>query len=828
MAETLNTTTSVLLARHNLDPVEFANQLLIDHPASSYHFSDSESRLYELIVRESCQYIVDIASQLPYFTERTLAEVLTRERQLVEIAERIIQEVAHLRAQLNPQVEAAQFELDYRRTVLRKLDELELFGSSMSVTARKYSLSLAYVTLSLEHQVLKPLLEHKVGVTRFFEDDADEKQQVVRTITGIIAVLAESSYLLLRGDAGSDKTTLMQWIAVQSASQCFPQELASWNGTVPFFIRLRQHVHGQSENEPSWPAPEDFPGLVAPLIAGAMPAGWVHRQLLEGRAVVLVDGIDEVPISLRPGVYSWLDDLVTTYPQARFIITVRPYAASKDDLPVQERLKEAQVLPMDLAACEVFIEQWHRAVAANLRDAQEQHDLSEAATRLIAEIRVSRAQQQLATSPLLCAMLCALNYERHQQLPSNRVALYEACCELLIQRRDQARRISLADYPAAALSYEQKSLLLSDLAYWLVRNGQTEASLDIIDELLTRRLAGMKGVPSDVHGVDARLLFMERSGILREPIKGAIDFTHRTFQEFLAAKAVVDVFDIPSLVEHAHDDQWYEVVLLTVGLAPRIMRENLVERLVKRAETQKRLRSRLYLLSAACTQVAHEEMSIDIQSRIKQGLSELVPLKSVEEVAAMVIAGSLAIPYLAPRFEYSSQVVAACVRALLQIGSEAALNGLLAYTADGTPAVNAALIMGLKEVTDKAAYAQRFLSQVKDVSASPSMFDLLPFLHSLTSLTLRDLPQVGDLSLLSQLAGLTSLTLSNLPEVRDLSVLSELAGLTSLELRDLPEARDLSLLSQLEELKTITLGRMAQGCVFPQDVLKRVRIIRLG
>ncbi len=667
VTETLNTATSELLARHDLEPVEIASQLLKDHPARSYHFSDSEGRLYEQIIGESCQYIVEIASQLPHFTERTLAEVLTRERHLVEIAEHTVQEVARLRAQLNPQVEAARFELDYRRTVIRKLDELELFGSGMSVTARKYSLSVAYVALSLEQQVLKPPSAREWRGAHLFENDPDGRPQMVRTISGLSTVLAESPYLLLRGDAGSGKTTLMQWIAVQSASQCFPQELTSWNGTVPFFIRLRQHVPLNSESEPSWPAPEAFPALVAPAIAGAMPPGWVHRQLLEGRAIVLVDGIDEVPVSLRVSVYAWLDDLVRTYERSRFIVTSRPYAANKDDLPARERLKEAQVLPMNLSAIEDFIIQWHRAVAANLQDAQEQQDLHEAASRLSSEIRASRAQQQLATNPLLCAMLCALNRERHQQLPSNRIALYEACCELLIERRDRARRISLADYPAAALSYEQKSLLLSDLAYWLVRNGQTEASVDIVDERLTRRLGGIVGVPHGLRGADACQLFMERSGILREPVKGTVDFTHRTFQEFLAAKAVVDENDIPLLVQHAHDDQWREVVLLTVGLAPRTVRENLIERLLKRGETRKRSRSRLYLLAAACTQVAREEMKIDIQSRIEQGLAELVPLKSEEEVEAMATAGALAITYLVPRFEYSPEVAAACVRALLQI-----------------------------------------------------------------------------------------------------------------------------------------------------------------
>jgi hypothetical protein len=317
VADTLNTATSELLARHDLEPVEIARQLLTDHPARSYHFSDTEGHLYEQIVGESCQYIVDIATQLPHFTERTLAEVLTRERHLVEIAERTLQEVTRLRAELNPQVEAARFELDYRRAVIRKLDKLELFGSGMSVTAHKYSLSLSYVELSLEQRVLRPLKAGEEWHARLFQDDPEGKPQVIQTITGLSTVLAESPYLLLRGDAGSGKTTLMQWIAVQSASQCFPQELATCNRTVPFFIRLRQHVRGDGESEPTWPAPEAFPGLVAPAIAGGSRdcAGRWHRR------------------GSGPAACECLC-------LARFIVTSRSYAASKDDLPARERLPE--------------------------------------------------------------------------------------------------------------------------------------------------------------------------------------------------------------------------------------------------------------------------------------------------------------------------------------------------------------------------------------------------------------------------------------------------------------------------------------------------------
>ena len=50
----------------------------------------------------------------------------------------------------NKNLSAARFEEDYRRAVIRKLDELELFGVDAPATSRRHRLSIAYITLSVE------------------------------------------------------------------------------------------------------------------------------------------------------------------------------------------------------------------------------------------------------------------------------------------------------------------------------------------------------------------------------------------------------------------------------------------------------------------------------------------------------------------------------------------------------------------------------------------------------------------------------------------------------------------------------------------------------
>src|SRR5579862_1110435 len=61
-------------------------------------------------------------------------------------------------------------------------------------------------------------------------------------------------------------------------------------------------------------------------------------------------------------------------------------------------------------------------------------------------------------------MLCALYRDRSRQVPLTRLALYPACCEMLINRHESERSITLKDYPA--LNAIQKETLLEDLAYW--------------------------------------------------------------------------------------------------------------------------------------------------------------------------------------------------------------------------------------------------------------------------------------------------------------------------------------------------------------------------
>jgi len=766
-----------LLAQRDLDPSELGQYLLDSRPEATRDFSEAETALYHRIISESAAYVVDIASQFPTFTERTFAEVLRRERVLLDKAGQILDEVRRIREesrQANPEAEAARFEEEYRRSLVRKLDELELFGADLSTVSRRHRLSVAYVTLSVEQKVLDGAEEPSPVQEEMAGGEWDEEEEEGKVIVPVDEALAGSRHLVIRGLPGSGKTTLLKWVAVCSASRSFDGQLSDWNNTVPFFIRLRQCV------EPRLPVPEDFPRLVTPAIAGTMPGGWVHDQLRSGRAIVLVDGVDEVPQLQRSEVRSWLKELAETYDGARFIVTSRPHAVEEGWME-SEGFEDAELQAMELPDIHALIDHWHAAVREELQEEEEKAELLDLAKNLKDVVRRSRPIRNLASNPMLCAMLCALHRDRRQQLPSDRIELYEACSSMLLERRDIERRIELRDYPH--LSYRQKRALLEDLAYWMMTNNWPMVAVERADEGLSRKLENMALAREGVTAPDVRRLFIERSGMIREPILGQIDFTHRTFQEFLAAQAALDEGDIGVLVSNAHDDQWREVIILAAGLASTKVREELISGLMERGDREARRRHELHLLAVACLETS-VELGPVVRREVQKRLAKVVPPRNVTEAKALASAGELAVPYLAAGVKERATVAAACVRALSLIGSEAALTALEGYGSDPRSTVWKELFKAVDSF-ERQEYHRRVLSQFQAKHLAlerVSSLDGFQFMSSLTSLTVRGSAQVSGLSPLEALTNLRRLELSRFGQVSDLSPLAALTNLSSLDL----------------------------------------------
>jgi hypothetical protein len=788
------------LAELNFDAAKLKQYLLQANPDATRLFSQGETALYHQAIEVVSQRLIEAAPEVEGFELSSTSIILQR---LSEI-------VSYMEDQREQATRAANnFAVRYRGIVKSELDRLEVFGlQRMDRLTSRQSLSTAYITLSVSGARDEG---EKTAFTLM--DDERSEREAGRRSRQVDEVLCDCRRLVIWGGVGAGKSTLLQWLAVRAANQDFQGKLQHWNYKIPFFIRLRSLV------DKKFPTPEQFPALTAPNCAAQMPSpDWVHQYLDHGQALVLIDGVDELPRQERQGFFEALKDLVRDFSQALYIVTSRPSGLKDAQGEVWQEWEdwvEAQgfvnltMEPMSPASIDEFVVRWHSALPADTSSSDQSINPTQMAENLKSQLRQRSELRRLASTPLLCAMICALHRERRETLPSARLQLYRECIEMLLDRRDSGRGIPLNETYPVGLNELQKTDLLQSLALKLMRLNRSDLETDRVDDHFATELK-KTSLPASVTGKQIRELFVDRAGLLREPIVGKIDFAHRTFQEYLAAKAALDDDSLEELLQRVMDDQWRESIIVAAGLARLKERAKLLSVLLDQGNNQPDNKHYLHLLAVACLETA-TLVDQEIRDRVLTSAKALLPPQDDDEIAMVARAGNEIVPLLKYEPHYSADEACNCIEALVQIGTPAAMQCLVGYAKAKFESEDDQYLIGYAigrgwDIFAPSSYVAIVLAQLDILSLSRTQVTDLSILSTLTQLKELYLSetQVTDLSVLSTLTQLTHLVLSE-TQVTDLSVLSTLTQLTHLSLSG-TQVTDLSVLSTLTQLKELYLS----------------------
>ncbi|MER5320056.1 NACHT domain-containing protein [Streptosporangium roseum] len=837
----------------DMDPIKLAKDLRAGLPDPARQLGQAGARLYDVLLDECLDCLVRILQQLPQYLPRATTEILGRmsavEDRLAALGQQISSVLGRLPARSLDAPSGTQDDEEFERRYLEHLsstlDEVELFGVRVENYRPRATLSVAYISLRVS-------VEGAEGSPR---GRAPERMRSA-DLTGMVAepeamtlrvesALGRSGRTLLRGDAGSGKSTLLRWLAVTLARSGFSGGLAGWNGSVPFVIKLRSHPSG------ALPAPEDFLADVAGPVAGRMPAGWVHRVFDSGRALLLVDGVDELAVRHRPAVRQWLGGLLSAYPGTLAVVTSRPAAADARWLG-EEGFSSVALEPMTPPDLRELVRQWHTAMrgSKSLPCAPEKLDEYEGA--LLARFESSPHLQTLASAPLLAAMLCALNLDRGKQLPRNRMGLYAAALELLLERRDVERGI----LSEVALEPEQKVRILQDLAWQLAVWGRSELSRATALKRIEEKIQAMPRVDSTAEAVLNHLI--QRSGVIREPVPGRVDFVHRTVQEYLAAKQAADGADVEPLIDRAHLDQWRETVVMAAGHANAPLRRELLKGLLGRVAEGGRHARRLRLLVVGCLETI-QELPRDLAGDVEDCLAKVIPPRK-SEVRALVPAGEEVLRRLPDDITgLPTSRAEAAVRVCWLINGAEALEKLSRYSADSRLDVQKELVRAW-DYFDPEEYARRVMADSPLVDGTrlgyasvenPRVFPCLRHLRNLRELRIAF--DGEDLAFLREVRPLRALSVFRLAGPGSLDVLDRHPDLERLwvrlrrdpadspwpvmpsslreayVLRSDPAPPDLGFLDGFRTVEKLALDWLAQVTDFtPLTLLPRLRELHLS
>ncbi|WP_148311504.1 NACHT domain-containing protein [Amycolatopsis japonica] len=630
--------TDAMIFRVDLNPIGLAREIREHAPQTVRNgdLSEPASNLFDLLLDQVCYYLAHLIRDLPEFDARASVEMLSRlsgiAGQLGELLERL--PVTELTTS-SSEDQDDEFRDGYFELVSNLYDRLEILGITTNYYEPTMTLTVAYLSLtastaskSHEFKQAKDKAEAPVGL-----GTGERELDVVR----VADALGGKRLVLLQGDAGAGKSTLLQWIAITAVRRRFVGRLSDWNGRVPFLVRLRDFSENRLPNGDEFLLHANAPQW------GPVPEGWVDRVAASGQALFLIDGVDELPEHERAKVREWLRGLCVRFPECLIVVTSRPSERTERWL-VADKFHPVTLEPMNPQDVRIFIERWHNA----LLDSTAGRDIALPCPRedvpvhqrsLLLHLDSRPHLRALARNPLLCAMICALNLDRRANLPRDRMTLYEAALDMLLERRDADKKVRVDG--DTQLSAVEKRAMLRALAWWLNENGRAEMSREEAIHQLRLKIGTMPGVTQAPEEVLRHLL--ERSGLIRQPVIGRIDFVHRTFQEFLAAKEVVERDSIDLLINNASSDLWRETVLMACSHATAVQRDRLLNGIVNRAydfyrEEDGQSRHRLMLLAASCLESALE-LSAETIERVEACLHELLPPTSSDEVSALATVG---------------------------------------------------------------------------------------------------------------------------------------------------------------------------------------------
>ncbi len=371
--------------------------------------------------------------------------------------------------------------------------------------------------------------------------------------------------LLVIGDPGAGKTTLLKYYALCALEECNRLGFAAPPNV--FYLPLRDLVRDKEGN--------NYDSLPANLTSWAgkhhltIGAELFYNWLQNGSSLVLFDGLDEISnTEERKEVCRWIDGAWSGFGQAFFVVTSRATGYIKEEgIELEVDHERADVQDFTPAQQERFLRNWF--TAAFLKDPcekdadeaewerQQRAEAEARTTTMVAHLNgeKNKGLRQLAAIPMILQIMAILWKDR-DFMPENRLKLYEASLDYLLEFRDKRRGIK------PLLSAIDARQVLAPVSLWMQETLKKDEAAKADMHTAMQEWLDTLNTPDTLPTVASFCDYLvKRAGLLIETGGKEYLFRHKSFREYLAGVQLKEdrpYEHLTKLVANFGEDWWTE------------------------------------------------------------------------------------------------------------------------------------------------------------------------------------------------------------------------------------------------------------------------------
>ncbi|WP_407285400.1 NACHT domain-containing protein [Streptomyces sp. BP-8] len=336
---------------------------------------------------------------------------------------------------------------------------------------------------------------------------------------------------VILGDPGAGKSTVSQVLACQWCER---------HKGVAFLLKVRQIRFSRG----GFNLVEEVERALRDIYQKPAPPGMVEELLLNGSALVIFDGLDEVPTTVRGREVSDVIEAASiAYPLSRFVVTSRRLGYSSVRLD-QELFCDYALRPFSDGQVKEYAGKWFVRRAGG-RDAT--------VDQLVENfMEHSRTIHDLRQNPLMLAVICLL-HAGYNEIPRSRPKIYKKCVELLLRTWDSHRGIGdpvwdIEAFEVVLAEIAYHTLLTPEYQYGMTKGQVRDVAVkNLLEEAVPDRVTAVQLARRMIDLCRGRAwMFTDVVGGI--PGEERYSFTHQSFQEYFAAQYLVRHADSPEKV----------------------------------------------------------------------------------------------------------------------------------------------------------------------------------------------------------------------------------------------------------------------------------------